>query len=175
MLSLIGRRADPKGPATAGSQPTAPAAAPGRRAKLAARLRSGTLDRALIAGADPARSGALAARAALLTSRRCRTEVAEGLERLVGAARGPQRRWWDLGHREAVLENSRELQELAMELRGDSPVYASGVARLHRLIVDGTGPAHGGRASALARELSDARAALGGAAWHRSVGGSARS
>jgi hypothetical protein len=133
------------------------------RARVAARVRSGSLDRALISGADPARSAALAARASLLTSRCYRSAVAEGLERLVSRARGPQRRWWDLAHRDAVLENSTELRALAMTLRADRPVYASGMARLNQFLTDGTGPAHTGGASAVARALSDARAALGGA------------
>jgi hypothetical protein len=132
-------------------------------ARAAAHLRSGSLDRELMSGADPARSPALAARACLLTSRRYRAQMAEGLERLVSRAQRPQRRWWDLTHREAVLANSSDLHALAMTLRGDRPVYAAGMARLTQFLADGTGPVHNGGANALARALSDARAALGGA------------
>jgi len=133
-----------------------------RRSRLAARLRGGALDRALLAGADPSDSHALAARATLLTSRRSRDEIARALDALVRRAQGPQRRWWDLSQREAILENSSELHALAMMLGRDRVVYAAGVAHLRQLVTDGTGPAYRGSASALARALCDARAALQG-------------
>jgi len=135
---------------------------PSRRARIAARVRAASLDRALIAGADPAAGPALAARASLLTSRTRREQLAEGLERLVGAAQGRQRRWWDLAQREAVLVNSSEPRAAAMALRSARPLYAAGLARLNQLLADGTGPAYRGSASGLARALSDARAALEG-------------
>ena len=133
-----------------------------RRARLAARFRGGALDRALLAGADPSASPALAARASLLTSRRSRDEIARALDALVRRAQGPQRRWWDLAQREAILENSSELHALAMTLARDRVVYAAGVAHLRQLVTDGTGPAYRGSASALARALRDAGRVLQG-------------
>ena len=148
--------------APAPHQESTPPITPGRRSRLAARLRGAALDRALLAGADPSASPALAARASLLTSRRSRDEIARSLDALVRRAQGPQRRWWDLSQREAILENSSELHAVAMMLTRDRPLYAAGVAHLSRLLTDGTGPAYRGSASALARALRDAREALQG-------------
>jgi hypothetical protein len=118
------------------------------------------LDRALIDGADPAGSPRLAARAAVLGSRRSRTELAEGLERLVSQAQAPHRRWWALEAPDAVLANSSELHSLASLLHSDTPLYVRGVASLRELLADGRGPAYRGGGTALARALSDARAGM---------------
>jgi len=133
---------------------------PRRSARLAARLRSTSLDRALIAGADPASSAQLAARAAVLTSRGSRVSIADSLERLVRAAQGPQRRWWSLSWPSSVLTNSSELHALASILHDHAPVYARGVAILNQLLTDGAGSGYAGDGEALARTLSDARLAL---------------
>ncbi len=138
------------------------AARPGRLARLAARARAGSLDRALIAGADPARSPQLSARAALLTSPRTRTAIAGGLERLVEAARGPRGRWCAVSAGAPLLASAAELLELAELLRGRAPLYARGVAMLNELISDGTGPAYHGERDELARVLREARSALAG-------------
>ncbi len=127
-----------------------------------ARLRWAALDRALIDGADPSTSAPLAARAARLTSPAYRAGLAEGLERMVRRAHGPQRRWWDLGQRETVLANSSELHALAALLRDAGPVHARGVAMLVRVLSDGTGPAYGRAPEALRSALRDARAAMEG-------------
>jgi hypothetical protein len=134
----------------------------GRRVWLIARLRGGALERALLAGADPSASPALAARASLLISRRSRDEIARALDGLVRRAQGPQRRWWDLSQREAILENSSELHALAMTLTSDRVVYAAGVAHLRQLVTDGTGPAYRGSPGALAWALRDAGRLLQG-------------
>jgi len=134
----------------------------GRWIRLVARLRGGALDRALMAGADPSASPALAARASLLISRRSRNEIAGALDALVRGAQGPRRRWWDLSQRQAILENSSELHALAMTLTHDRVVYAAGVARLRQLVTDGTGPAYRGSAGALAWALHDAGRLLQG-------------
>lgn len=138
------------------------ALAPSLRARFAARARSGSLDRALIAGADPADAPQLAARAAMLTSRLSRTSIAEGLERLLAAAQGPasQRRMRPL--RAPVLASAGELRELAALLRGSSPLYARGIALLGQLLSDGTGPAYFGEGDVLARRLQEAREAMRG-------------
>jgi hypothetical protein len=135
---------------------------PSRAARLAARVRSGALDRALISGADPASSSQLAARAASLTSPRFRAMIADGLERLLLVAQGSTRRWWALARRKAVRANAHELNELAAVLRGGSVLYAPGIAILGELLSDGAGPAYRGEAADLAHELHRARMALGG-------------
>jgi hypothetical protein len=136
--------------------------APGRPARMIARLRAHSLERALIAGTDPACSRPLAARAAQLTSRRNRVQVAAGLERLLEAAEGPQRRWWAVSRRNSLVANAAAIGELAELLRADTPLYVRGIALLNQLLTDGTGAAYLGTSESLARELDDARAAMGG-------------
>ena len=133
-----------------------------RRWRLRARLRGSALDRALAAGADPTCSRALAARAAQLTSRRNREQTASALDRLVHRAQGPQRRWWDLSQRQAILRNSSDLHGLAIVLTGERPLYAAGLAALNELLKDGTGPLYGGREGAVACALREVRTALEG-------------
>ncbi len=135
---------------------------PTRAMQLAATIRGGALDQALARGADPAASPLLAARASALGSRRVRDGIADGLERLESAARGPRRRWWALEARDAVLANGGELLELARVLRSREPVYARGTAMLHGLLTDGTGPAYSGCVVRLADALGQARMALRG-------------
>jgi hypothetical protein len=135
--------------------------APGWAARVGARLRARVLDRALIEGADPASSQQLAARAAQLTARATRAQVADGLERLAGA-RGSERRWVVKPHGGAIAANADELTELSELLRAPVPVYARGLAMLRALLSDGTGPAYTDRVGfGLAHALRDARSALG--------------
>jgi hypothetical protein len=140
--------------------PSIPTAMPAALSRLLARSLARRLDGALIAGADPAGSTLLATRAARLTSARMRGSLADSLHGLVRAAHGPQRRWWALGSRGAVLANASELDALAMLLASETPLYARGLALLNQLLADGTGPAYQGDAPALSRALSDARTAL---------------
>jgi hypothetical protein len=135
---------------------------PGRWARVAARVRCHALDRALIAGADPAGSPQLATRAARLTSPPSRASLADGLERLLQAAQEPAGRWRVLPRRAAVLDNAEELRALASVLRGNRPLYARGIAMLDQLLSDGSGPAYVGDRDALACRLRDVRAALAG-------------
>lgn len=130
--------------------------------RVTARMRSQSLDRALIAGADPSSSALLAARAAQLTSARTRALIAEGLERLLRAAQGPQRRWRAVSRRGQLLANASRLHELAALLAGGAPLYARGIAMLNQLLTDGTGPAYLGEGEHLACWLDEARAALAG-------------
>jgi hypothetical protein len=124
------------------------------------RLRTRSLDDSLIAGADPGARAELAARAARLTSRSMRREVADGLEQL--AADPPVRRFAIVPFRRAAGVNATELRALAIRLRGAAPVRARGVAILWRLLTDGTGPAYTDRAGdSLAASLHDAREAIG--------------
>jgi hypothetical protein len=135
---------------------------PGRLARMAARVHSHSLDRALIAGADPSGSPQLAARAAQLTSPRTRALIAEGLQRLVRAAQGPQKRWRAASRRGQLLANASRLHELASALASGAPLYARGIAMLNQLLTDGTGPAYLGDGESLARRLDEARTALAG-------------
>jgi hypothetical protein len=136
-------------------------------ARLAARLRAGSLDRALAHGADPRATPQLAARARLLTSPGRRARAADALEHLVRAARGPQRRWWALTRHNSVLANSSELHALASLLRSERPVYARGVAVLNELLSDGTGPVYRDADGQLASRLRQVRDAIeGGDEFH---------
>jgi hypothetical protein len=133
---------------------------PRRGALLAARMRGGALDRALAEGANPAGSELLAARTEMLVSKRTRTAIAEGLERLVQAGYGPAGRWSVARPRAAVRANAHLLLELAQLLRGSDRVGAPGMAILSMLLSDGTGPAYRGSEPDLRRRLGEARALL---------------
>ena len=135
---------------------------PSRAAHLLARLRHCSLDRELIAGADPASCPQLAARAARLASTRERTHLAEGVERLLTAAQGPRRRSWAVSRHEPRLANAAELSDLAALLRSNTPLYAQGLAVVHHLLTDGTGPAYFGSAESLKRRIRYARTAMCG-------------
>jgi hypothetical protein len=129
-------------------------------ARTLARVRSSHLDRALIAGLNPAGSLQLAARAAALTSRRSRASLAEGLERMLRAAEGQPSRRRVQPRRRQVLANAAALRELVQLLRGAAPLYATGIALVNWLVTDGTGPAYAGDGEALTRLLLWARAAM---------------
>lgn len=135
---------------------------PGLTARLAARLRGHALDGALIEGADPAATEQLAARAARLTSRSMRREVARGLDRLALDDRAAGGRWHVHPFRAAAADNAPELHALAARLREPGPLYARGIAMLNRLLTEGAGPAYNDcRGDLLAQQLHDARVALG--------------
>ena len=136
---------------------------PGRLARAFARARSGTLNDALIAGADPASSRALAARTRQLTSPRSRAALAQGLDRLLRSAQADPGRWRVCPPRRAVCANASALGELASLLVSAAPLYARGVAALEQLVSDGTGAAYRGDPEALARGLEECRAAMTGA------------
>lgn len=132
----------------------------GWRSRLATRLRWAALDRALVSGADPSASPALAARAAALTASDARLALAERLDLLVSPAQPPSRLRL-APPRRSIAANAPALWELAAVLRGPAPLHARGLAMLMRLLTDGAGPLYRrGEAAALADALSDARAAL---------------
>jgi len=133
---------------------------PALGSRVLARLRGRSLDRALIAGADPSTSPLLAARAAALAAQAHRHALADGLERLLAAAEGPQRRWWALSAREHVRANASEISALAELLRGSTPLYARGIAMVEDLLSDGAGPAYDGPPTGLAARLRAARSAM---------------
>jgi len=133
---------------------------PGALARIAAHVRPGSLDRALIAGGDADGSAALAARAATLTSRRTREHIAEGLERALRDAHGPMRRWSAVAPGSPLLANVAAVRELAALLRDDAPLHARGIAILNQLLTDGSGPAYRGQPQDAARLLREAQAAM---------------
>ena len=128
--------------ARTGRPGVAPDAAQSVRARVAARLRATALDRALVAGADPKSSPALAARAELLQARRLREAVASAIyQTLKDASVGVSPYSTRVPPaRDAVRRNRRELLELAAELRQASNVSPRGVAATCLLLGDGTGP-----------------------------------
>jgi hypothetical protein len=119
-----------------------PEAARSMRARVAARMRATSLDRALAAGCDPSVSPALAARAELLRTRRVREAVASSIyQTLKDATVGvPPYSMRVPPARDAVRRNRRELLELAAELRQAPDVSHRGVAATCLLLGDGTGP-----------------------------------
>ena len=136
--------------------------APGALVGLLARMRAGSLDRALIARADPAGSRLLAARARQLTSPRSRASLARGLEALLWSAQQGSGRWRVAPRREAVCANASSLAELGALLTSTAPLYARGLAALECLLVDATGPVYRGNAEAIARGLERCRLAMTG-------------
>jgi hypothetical protein len=108
------------------------------------RARSGRLglDRALAAGADPAASPLLAARAAQLVDSDTRQRIAASLERFASTMRLPRGRVRTLPLPGALRRNQDALIELARMLRDGGVLYAQGIAQLELVLCDGTGPAY---------------------------------
>src|SRR5689334_8700415 len=120
-------------------------------ARVLARLGARSLDRRLIAGADPAGSTLLAARACRLTSYAHREGLADSLGRLLQNAAHPDHRVAVMPNRRAIERQADELRSYARLLRSGSPLYARGIAMLGRLLADGTGPVYVGPPEMLAR------------------------
>lgn len=129
---------------------------PGRGARLTARLRAGRLDRALARGADPAGSGALAARAARLDEPRSRAALADQLDGLLQSAQHPRGHSRIPPQRTSVMANADALGQLADLLREPKPLYVSGSATLNHLLRDATGPAYVGNPHELTARLGEA-------------------
>jgi hypothetical protein len=123
---------------------------PGLAARATARIRHRLLDQQLAEGANPADCPQWAARAADLTKRCSRERFPDERHRV---RVGP--------HRAAARVNRDGLERLAELLRGDTPLYARGLARLQIALTDGTGPLYTDRdGRAMARELEQVHAAL---------------
>jgi hypothetical protein len=108
------------------------------------RLLAWRLDRQLAAGAAPWRSRAHAARALQLTSARRRRMLAAGLSRILDEALAPPTSP-RLGAvvkpcRAQVYDALPQIVALTARLQDADPVDSRGVAGLHLLITDGTGP-----------------------------------
>jgi hypothetical protein len=129
---------------------------------LTAWWRSWELDRRLAAGADPRSDPLLQARARLITGRRSRKRVAEGLAGALAKSRQQPT------FTAAVRPNGREvvaartvLATLGCRLRSSEPVAARGVAILLVLLCDCTSPLFApGEPGALGSGLRAAAAAL---------------
>ncbi len=130
--------------------------------RVLARLGARLLDRRLIAGDDPARSPLLAARACRLTSDAHRESLADSVGLLLQTTANADHRVWVMPNRRAIERQADELRYFARLLRSGSPLYASGIAMLGRLLSDGTGPVYVGPPEMLARRLGEVRAALNG-------------
>ena len=128
--------------------------------RATARLRSRSLDRALIAGVDPSATPQLAAHTARITTRSTRVRLADSLDRLARSDAQPVTRWRVRPFRKAARANATELHALAALLRGRTAVRAQGIAMLRTLVTDGTGPVYADRdGDWLAERLQDARIA----------------
>ena len=133
--------------------------------RLRARAHRLKLDRALAAGADPSDSPLLAARAAQLVDPSTRTRIAACLEQFAFTANRPPSRVKTLPLRDAVRPNQQALLDLARALRREQPTYARGIAMLHMVLSDGTGPAYTDPSGErLARQLELAAQGLSGRA-----------
>jgi len=111
-------------------------------ASLGARIYSGRLDRALATGADATSGVLLARRAVQLTSWRARAKSADVLEVHLSGARRPSPGFSAAIPvcRGEVLRARRELRPLIEHLRSADAVRAQGMARIQRLLTDGTSP-----------------------------------
>jgi hypothetical protein len=110
--------------------------------RLAARVRSRRLDRALAGGTPPEASAALALRAQQLTEPESRGSIAQAFRRIIREAQQGSRP--ALGRvmpsRARVRAAREELSRLADTLDEPGPVAAGGVAQALLLLTDGTGP-----------------------------------
>ncbi|HEY1671319.1 MAG TPA: hypothetical protein VGG50_01290 [Streptosporangiaceae bacterium] len=134
----------------------------GITSRLLARLFGLSLDRRLAIGEAPESGRLLAVRAQQLVALRWRRELAHHWERLLGAARRPQRSgaqaWLS---RDRILAAEADVRELAIQLRTPLPVRAAGVAAAHVLLTDATGPLYNRRdGTALTGQLREISAQL---------------
>ena len=127
--------------------------------RLRARLAALQLDVRLVAGEDPFSDPALACRAAQLTRRRCRDQLAGGLERLLSPTRGRAAFSAAIPFDRRAVEIARPaLEQLAIVLRSPEPIAPRGVALTRLLLTDPCGAVY---APAYADQLYDvAREAL---------------
>ncbi|MCV7321430.1 hypothetical protein AWB99_08410 [Mycolicibacterium confluentis] len=112
------------------------------RARLMVRLFAGRFDEALAFGCTVAPGNALGLHAARLTSDRERCGVARTLRRVSVQARQtrPLRPATVAVHRANVIAAEGAIDAVVQRLHSPLPVSAMGMARLRRLLTDGTGP-----------------------------------
>ncbi len=130
------------------------------RDRLLTRLRASSLDAELAAGASPDSSVELALRAGQLCRPSYRRLLCHGLARVLATAAGPARSMRKIPvDRRAVRDARAELEAVAECLGAAGPVGVRGVARVSKLLTDGTGPLY--QASRPGRLRNELRAALG--------------
>jgi hypothetical protein len=111
--------------------------------RMTARVLPDRLDRALAAGTCPEDSAELAVRAAKLISTPFRRQLARSLTRLLDLAAGPPPRLPaapPLARLHRVAAARFELETLRNRVLLPGPVNARGMALVHNLLTDGSGP-----------------------------------
>jgi hypothetical protein len=119
------------------------------------------LDERLAHGADPDTDPLLTRRAAQLTTRSTRTDIAEGLESALAEAR----KAWSVSarlplRRAEIRACADDIVALAARLRDDEPIDVAGAAMAASLVFDGTGPIYHDGAVPLRYAVRSARMAL---------------
>jgi hypothetical protein len=128
-----------------------------------ARLRAWSLDAALAQGACPDSSVVLSLRAHTLISDRTRRQLSRRLRQVVQLAERRSRppHWAVPVCRREVIRVRAKVEALADRLISPDPVEATGVARVHMLVTDGSSPMYyRPRADQLEHALHDALEAL---------------
>ena len=111
------------------------------RERILVRILAGRLDRQLAAGRSPESHPLLSLRAQRLARPDTRLALARALGRVLHEASSPlRRRQPPLADLYAVREVERDLVELVDQLVAPAPVSARGVALVHEMLVDGSGP-----------------------------------
>lgn len=111
------------------------------RERILARLLTRRLDSQLAAGRSPESDPLLSLRAQRLARPATRLALARAIGRLLREASTPLRRANPpLADLHAVREVERDLAGLVDQLVAPAPVSARGVALVHELLVDGSGP-----------------------------------
>jgi hypothetical protein len=133
--------------------------------RLRAAVGRRALTRALSEGADPATSPELSVRAAQLTSKRNRTQLARALRRTIDEAHRPAltRSRVVIIRRAAVVDAEDALTVLIDRIGGSEPVRAEGMAITERILTDADSSPLYNRAEpgALRRLVRVATAAMG--------------
>jgi hypothetical protein len=126
------------------------------------RVRASALDQELATGASPESNLALAVHAGRLCNPAQRHVLARSLTQIAAASSSPAgRRLKAPVCRPAVHRARAELAAVADRLVATGPVDVEGVARVRRLVADGTGPLYRpGSADQLRGELAAALTAL---------------
>ncbi len=126
------------------------------------RARASALDQELATGASPESNLALAVHAGRLCNPAQRRVLARSLARIAAASNAPAgRRLRAPVCRPAVHRARAELTAVADRLAATGPVDVRGVARVRRLLADGTGPLYrSGSPDQLLGELAAALTAL---------------
>jgi hypothetical protein len=113
------------------------------RERVTVRMHQDRLDRALAAGTCPENTAELALRAANLVSTPTRRQIARSLTRLLNQAAAPPPRLpapQPLAQLPRVTAARHELETLRNRVLLPGPVNVRGMALVHNLLTDGSGP-----------------------------------